>query len=219
MKRSIQQAEPVTQLSLFESQETSAASLDALREAFQCLEAETDTRKEPKEVYERRRTVEMAEKLGWPTIQLEPLRCWPGVTIPEGAEGWHDFLAQETSGGTIGLVMIALHKQLDPLTHDLIDATTGLHRRPVEVISQVEERLRTRMIQLAEVLGWPLISYWAAHTQETVGSGKAIWQKYFVYGSCGHIADTVGALERRLRGEPEQAKQAAFQQPYDDEEI
>jgi len=173
---------------------------------------------ESKEAYEHRRVAEMAEKLQWRGMsRAEPVRCWPGVEIAEGEASWRAFLMTATSG-TIGLVLLALHSLLDPLTPDSIDESTGLRRRPVEVISQVEERSRARMVQLAELLDWPRVSYWAANRTQVIGPEEARWRKCFVYGCSGLIADAVGALERRWRGEPEKVKQASYQQSSDDEE-
>ncbi len=110
--------------------------------------------------------------------------------------------------------MLTLHNRLNPLTAKSINAETGLHCHPVEVISQVEERLRRHMIQLALVLGWPRVSYWAAGKVEMIGPGEEVWRKYGVYGCAGRVADAVGALERSLRGEPERTAR----QPCHDEE-
>jgi hypothetical protein len=210
-----QQMEPVTQLSLFESQDTVTASSEAFLEAFQQLESESSANGEAKEAYECRRMTEMAEKLGWPPLSLGAVGRWPGVKIGEGETVWRTF-QEEASDGTIGLVMLALHRQLNPLIHGCIDEKTGLHHHPVEVINQVEERLRKRMIQLAEALSWPRVSYWAASKVEVIGPGEEVWRKYFVYGCSGRVADAVGALERRLRGEPD--KLTSRSQPYEDEE-
>ena len=184
----------------------------AFQEVLKSLE--TSVCVEPQEAYERRRCVEMAEKLCWPGVSIEPVRRWPGVTISEGMEAWRDFLGQASSG-TIGLLMLALHKRLDPLTHGSIDEKTGLHRSPVEVISQVEERYRARMMKLAETLAWPHISYWSANNIRVLGPGEAAWLKCLEYGSSALVAEAVAALERRLRGEPEKTSR---QWSYHDEE-
>jgi hypothetical protein len=161
--------------------------------------SETSRSAKSQEAYERRRVAEMAERLCWRGITLEP--GWPDVEIAESEPSWRAFLA-EASSGTIGLVMLALHKILDPCFFGKIDESTGLQKRPVEVISQVEETCRARMIQLAEILGWPRISYSAAH----IGPGEREWRQYFAYGSSGVIADAVGALERNVQGEPEKRR-------------
>jgi hypothetical protein len=208
MKRHIPQAEVVTQLALFESHDPAPAS---------AVPPETEVSTESKEAYELRRTWEMAEKLHWPALHLEPVRNWPGVTIPEGKAAWSNVL-DCASSGTVGLIMLALHKHLAPLTPDSIDEQTGLFRHRVEVISRVEERYRARMMQLAELLEWPHISYWSANRTQVLGPGETAWHAYGEYGSAGLVADAVGALERRLRGEPDRVKQAPRLQVSEDEE-
>lgn len=98
-----------------------------------------------------------------------------------------------------------------------IDEKTGLHSHPVLVDSQVERRLRNRMMELAETLNWPRISYWAANCTQVVGPGRATWHKYCIYGACGLIADVTGALERRMRGEPESRKHRQYEEYSEDE--
>lgn len=214
-QKSMQQEEMATQLSLFESQEREAAS--SLLEALERLEAQNSTPQESHEEFERRRVREMAEKVGWPAVKEGPVRRWPGVEIAEGEPAWRTFFA-EADSDTIGVVGIGLHRQLNPLTYGCIDEATGLCCYPVEVMSQVEERERRRMIQLAEVLGWPLVTWWVGKTKESIGPGEAIWQNYFVSGAFGRIIDAVEALERKLRGEPEQGKRAVRYWASDDEE-
>lgn len=102
--------------------------------------------------------------------------------------------------------------------NSLIDESTGLHRYPVEVLSQVEERYRARMLTLAELLEWPRTSYWAANRTQVIGPGEAEWRKYVEYGCSGLVADAVGALERRLRGDPDRVKKASRQRDEDEED-
>ncbi|HZR41700.1 MAG TPA: hypothetical protein VFB12_16385 [Ktedonobacteraceae bacterium] len=213
MKRhsNVQQSGALVQLSLFESHDSDGALSPPLEEVLKSLE--TNVCVESKDAYERRRCVEMAEKLYWPAMSIGPVGRWPGVTIPEGEATWRDCLGQASSG-TRGLVLLALHDRLDPLTRESINEETGLHSRPMEIISQVEERLRRHMIQLALALGWPRVSYWAAGKVEVIGPGEEVWRKYAVYGCAGRVADAVGALERRLRGEPERT---ARQPCYDED--
>lgn len=167
------------------------------------------------EDYERRRTAEMAEKLGWPPIHIGPVHRSPGVTIPQGASTWRTFLESEEG---IGVVMITLHKQLNPLFSGCIDGKTGLYYRPIEVINRAEERHRRYMLDLAEALDWPRISYWWANHQMVIGPERDEWQKYYTYGCCGTVADVTGALERRMRGGPENRKHRRFEEYNDDDE-
>jgi hypothetical protein len=169
---------------------------------------------ESMEDYERRRTAEMAEKLGWPPLHIGPVHRWPGVTIAEGADAWRTFLESERG---IGVVMITLHKQLNPFIPGCIDGKTGLHDRPVEVINRAEKQHRTYMQDLAEALDWPRIAYWSANHQRIIGPGCDVWQKYSTYGCCGTVADVTEALERRMRGEPE-SRQRHKREEYDDDE-
>ena len=51
---------------------------------------------ESQEEYERRRVVEMAEKVHWRAMsRTESLRCWPGVEIQEGEQAWRAFRARD----------------------------------------------------------------------------------------------------------------------------
>jgi hypothetical protein len=172
---------------------------------------------ESMEDYERRRTTEMAGKLGWPPLHIGPVHRWPGVTIAEGANTWRTFLESEEG---IGVVMITLHKQLNPLFPGCIDGKTGLYYRPIEVINRAEERHRASMLDLAEALDWPRIAYWSANHQRVIGPGRDVWHKYSIYGCCGTVADVTEALERRMRGEPESRKQRKREEyeEYDDDE-
>jgi hypothetical protein len=215
LRNTIQQMEAAIQLPLFEGQDNDLASSSPI--VLQDLIPEIPVSTESKEAYERRRVTEMAEKLGWRSMSREePLRCWPVISIPEGEIAWRAFLERAASG-TIGLMLLALHSLLNPCYLGEINESTGLHQHPVEVISRVEERCRSRMIQLAEFLGWPRISYWAANRTQVIGPGETEWRKYFVYGCAGLVADAVGALERRVRGEPDQVRRAS-RQSYNDEE-
>lgn len=173
--------------------------------------------KESKEVYERRRTTEMAEKLGWPPLHIGPVHRWPGVTIAEGVDAWRTFF-MEASEGTIGIVMITIHKQLNPLFLGSIDGKTGLYYRFIEVISQSEERHRAYMLDLAEALDWPRIAYWSAPHQRVIGPGRDVWHKYSAYGCCGTVAEVTGVLERRMRGDPESRKPRHYEEYNDDDE-
>ncbi len=169
---------------------------------------------ESKEAYELRRTVEMAAKLHWPALQIEPVRRWPGVTIAEGESAWREFFVREDTGA-IGIVMMAIHKRLNPLELEYF-GPDGLYRFPVEDISRIDMRCRARLLQLAEFLNWPQLSYWDANHVQTVGPGEAIWRKYHEYGCDGTVADLVRALERRAHGEPDRVQKR--QQLYDEEE-
>lgn len=171
---------------------------------------------ESKEAYERRRTTEMAEKLGWPPLHIEPIHRWAGLTLAEGEDAWHAFL-REARESTIGVVMITLHKLLDPLFFGCIDAKTGLQRHPVEVISRVEERHRAYMLDLAEALDWPRICYWDACQDRIIGPGRDAWHTYYTHGCCGVVSDLTLALERRMRGEPESRKRRRYEEYNDDE--
>ncbi len=170
---------------------------------------------ESMEDYERRRTAEMAEELGWPPIHIGPVHRWPGVTIPEGEDAWRTFLE---SGRGIGVVMITLHKQLNPLFPGSIDAKTGLYYRPIEVTNRAEERHRAYLLDLAEALDWPRVAYWSANHQRVIGPGRDVWQKYSTYGCCGTVAEVTEALERRMRGEPESRKLRRYEEYNDDDE-
>jgi hypothetical protein len=167
---------------------------------------------ESMEDYDRRRTTEMAEKLGWPPLHIGPVHSWPGVTIPEGEDAWQTFLASERG---IGVVMITLHKQLNPFFPGCIDGKTGLHDRPVEVINRAEERHRAYLLDLAEALDWPRISYWSAPHQRVIGPGR---KNTLRMGCCGTVADVTEALERRMRGEPENRKRRRYEEYNDDDE-
>jgi hypothetical protein len=198
------QQETVIQLSLFGGQGNDLTSSPPV-----VLEIPVST--ESKEAYERRRVAEMAEKLGWRSMSKEePLRCWPSIEIAEGERAWRAFLERAASG-TIGFVLLSLHSLLNPCYFGEIDESTGLHQYTVEVISRVEERYRARMIQLAGLLEWPRIAYWAANKTQVIGPGEIVWRKYFEYGCAGLVADVVGALERRARGEPDQVRRASRQ--------
>jgi hypothetical protein len=157
---------------------------------------------ESKDAYERRRVAEMAEKLGWPVVRVEPFNRFPGIAIEAGKPAWSVPLKDATDS-TIGPLLLPLRRQLNPLTLESIDEKTGLHDRPVEVISRVEERHRGYMMELAEALDWPRISYWSANRTQVVGPGRSTWQKYYTHGCCGLVADVTGALER----EPESVLQ------------
>jgi hypothetical protein len=212
MKHQRHTQQPVTQLSLFESHDLVSSPPEAIPLA---LEISVST--EPKEAYERRRVTEMAEKLCWQGITLEPVRSWPGVEIADGETAWRAFLAKATSG-TIGLVLLALHALLDPCSSESIDEVRGLQRHPVEVISQVEARSRARMLALAKHLGWPRIAFWDADRTVVIGPGEAAWQHYFAYGCWGCVIGAVTALERRARGEPDKVERTSPQQSYNDDE-
>jgi hypothetical protein len=177
---------------------------------------------ESQEEYERRRVVEMAEKVHWRSMsRTEPLRCWPGVEIKEGEQEWRAFL-EEAASGTVGLMVLALQSLLDPFYFGSINEATGLHQHPVEVISRIEERNRARMMQLAGLLGWPHISYWDANRTLVFGPGEEAWRKYFASGSFASITCAITALERRMRGEPdksEKTKQTLRQQWHDEEDF
>lgn len=168
---------------------------------------------ESKEDYERRRTREMAEKLSWPALHIDGIGKWAGVTIESGESAWRAFFAQHRSD--TGIVMLHLHKVLNPLALEYF-GKDGLYRFPVEMVSRIDERCRARLLQLAEFLQWPQISYWDANHVQTVGPGEAIWRKYHEYGCDSTVADLVRALERRARGEPDQIQKR--QQLYEEED-
>ena len=174
---------------------------------------------EPKEAFQRRRIAEMSAKLAWPALTIEPFRRWPGVTILAGEAAWRAYLASDSDGR--GLVLIALREQLDPLIRGDIDEAEGLHRRPVECLSQTEERKRKRMMRLAELQDWPRVSWMDRGPSCEIGAGKAAWQEYHDYGAWGWIIGVVDALERRLRGEEEDpgAKPRRLAREVDDEEF
>jgi hypothetical protein len=217
MKRrsNVQHIGSVTQLSLFGSHDHDMAPSPSIQEVLKRLE-ETNVYDESKEAWERRRVAEMAKRLDWPQFRLEPLRRWAGVTISEGEESWRAFLEVALDG--VGLVMLALHKRLDPLTHESIDEATGLQRHPVEVLSQREEQVRTCMMQLAEIQEWPRVSWWDADRTRVIGPGEEIWRKYQVYGCYGCVIGAVTALKRRLEGVPEQVRPTSYQPSHHDDE-
>ena len=113
--------------------------------------------------------------------------------------------------------MVTLHKQLNPFFPGCIDGKTGLYYRSIEVINRAEERHRAYMLDLVEALDWPRISYWEANQHMVIGPGRDAWRKYSTYGCCGVVADVTGALERRMRGEPE-SRQRRKREEYDDDE-
>jgi hypothetical protein len=117
---------------------------------------------ESMEDYERRRTTEMAEKLGWPPLHI------------------------------------------------------GLYHRPIEVINRTEERHRVSMLVCRGARLTPH-AYWEANQHMVIGPGRDVWHKYSTHGCCGVVADVTGALERRMRGEPESRKRRRYQD-YDDDE-
>jgi hypothetical protein len=216
MKRqqNIQQPGRAIQLPLFEGHDP--APTFPLPETMP-LTLEMSVSTESKEAYERRRVAEMAGKLKWPAMSLNPCGHWPGVQIAMGETVWHTTLTTATDS-TIGLLAIELRKRLNPLTHESIDEKTGLCQYPVETLSLVEERLRARMIQLAKLLEWPSVSFWSPPIVLTIGPGEDIWQTYFVYGCFGTIVEAVEALERRLRGEPDKAQRTSLHQSCDEDE-
>lgn len=170
-------------------------------------------RDESVDAFKLRRTAEMAEKLGWPALVIKPIRQWPGLAIPHGEEAWHELL--DHTPREIGLIMLALYGQLEG---NSINGDTGLYHKPVESLSQIEERCRSKLIQIAQYLEWPRISCWIAGTAQVFGPGENVWRKYAVYGGFGLVSDAVGALERRLRGEPDRVQKTAHKQMDDDDE-
>jgi hypothetical protein len=158
----------------------------------------------------------MAAKLQWRGLVLEGIRHWPGVVIGDGEQAWRDFLDSATSN-VIGLALLALCELLNPLYPGCIDEATGLWSVPVESSSRIEERNCTRMMQLAELLEWPCISYWDVNRTLVFGPGQDMWQKYNTYGSFASVSTAITALERRIRGEADKTKLNA-KQSYDDDE-
>jgi hypothetical protein len=202
----------VTQLSLFDGLGNAMASSPPIQEVLYGLLSSIDV-ESSLEAWEWRRCAELAAKLNWPALSLEPMKCWPGVEIPAHEAAWRAFLEETQSG--LGLVEIALRKILHPCPFGCIDEKAGLHRLPVEPLSPNEERNRMLMIRLAEWLHWPHVSWWDANQVAAIGPGEAVWRKYQVYGAYGHIIGAVTALERRLRGEPDQVSHRRL---YDEEE-
>lgn len=171
------------------------------------------TIQESKEAYERRRCSEMAEKLSWPALHIDGIGKWTGVTIESGESAWRAFFALCRSD--TGIVMLHLHKQLNPLKLEYF-GPDGLYRFPVEMVSRIDERSRARLLQLAEFLQWPQISYWDANHVQAIGPGEDVWRKYHEYGCDGTVADLVRALERRACGEIDQIQKR--QQLYEEED-
>jgi hypothetical protein len=191
----------VTQLSLFDGQGFDMASSPSIQEVLEGLETSIDV-ESSMEAWEWRRCAELAASLNWPALSLEPMKCWPGVEIPGNAPAWRAFLVETKNG--LGLVEITLRKILHPCPFGCIDEKAGLHRLPVEPSSPSEEWKRMLMIRLAEFLHWPRVSWWDANQVATIGPGEEVWRKYQIYGAYGHVIGAVTALERRLRGEPDQ---------------
>jgi hypothetical protein len=93
----------------------------------------------------------------------------------------------------------------------------GLHSHPLIVDHPVDIRWRNQMLELAEALGWPRISYWSANEGHHLGPGRRTWHKYYTHGSDGFVADTVGALDRRQRGEPDRLQKRQQRNEEDEE--
>ena len=116
----------------------------------------------------------------------------------------------------------SLHDELEseepcPCWPGCIDEEAGLHAHPVIMLSRTEMRTRAQMMELAESMHWPRVAYWAAGHTQVVGPGRDVWRKYFTHGCFGLVADVVGALERRQRGEPELSRRRRYEVEDEDE--